>query len=430
MNPVRLSGPGKRLFYSASRSRPSAPKPLYKRLTRKQPEMAVSTYMNEPSVRNGARESEAAPRSGQLYSTSAAASTNDEAASHGTPPQQIQTIRTVKSIREARAHAASIGHHVGLVPTMGGLHEGHLDLIREAAKECDEVYVSIYLNPTQFAKTEDGWLGTYPQNFAEDLALVEGLNAELKSDAKYRGYTTIAFSPEHPEMYPTGLENCSRIELPADMVHVLEGVERPLSMTGAATVVMKFLNVVMPDKVYFGQKDFQQVVVLRRMIEEFHIPVQPRIVATRRDDDGLALSSRNKYFGERRRGVANVLSQVFLGAQRRFEDGKASRKDVLDAAYAHAKELEKSHRHINPGKKAAFSFTYISLADPQTLQEVETIGENGAVMSGALLVPPLEDPQPGERLGVSDDKNQVRLIDNVTLGNAGRYLGLTNLTDT
>lgn len=312
---------------------------------------------------------------------------------------------------------------VGLVPTMGALHDGHMSLIRQAAAENSDIFVSIYVNPTQFGVNED--LGSYPRTWEADLEKLERLNTELKggSSASGSGGGTITaiFAPTGKVMYPT-LPPSSEINGHGSFVTItplatkLEGASRPVFFRGVATVCTKLFNIVKPDRVYFGQKDVQQCVIIKRMVKDFHIDTDVRIGPTVRQPDGLAMSSRNVYLGSRRRNVGLVLSQALRAAEKAFRDGKVFRQDILGAATEVANNKLLEQKGLKPSERALFEVDYISLADPESLDEVDTIdARRGAILSGAVKMLPIEEAQTGEKLGVGDDKIAVRLIDNIIL---------------
>lgn len=312
---------------------------------------------------------------------------------------------------------------VGLVPTMGALHDGHMSLIRQAAAENSDIFVSIYVNPTQFGVNED--LGSYPRTWEADLEKLERLNTELKggssSSGSGGGTITAIFAPTGEVMYPT-LPPSSEINGYGSFVTItplatkLEGASRPVFFRGVATVCTKLFNIVKPDRVYFGQKDVQQCVIIKRMVKDFHIDTDVRIGPTVRQPDGLAMSSRNVYLGSRRRNVGLVLSQALRAAETAFRDGKLSRQDILGAAWEVANNKLSEQKGLKPSERALFEVDYISLADPESLDEVDTVdASRGAILSGAVKMLPIEEAQTGEKLGVGDDKIAVRLIDNIIL---------------
>jgi len=300
---------------------------------------------------------------------------------------------------------------------MGALHDGHLSLVRMAAAENSDVVVTIYVNPTQFGVNED--LATYPKTWKEDLKLLESVDRELASAGK--GRITAIFAPSTRTMYPS-LPPSSEVDGKGSFVTItpiaelLEGASRPVFFRGVATVCMKLFNIVQPERVYFGQKDVQQTVIIRRMVQDFHLPLEVRIGETKREEDGLAMSSRNVYLGARRREVAVVLSQALFGAEAQYLKGKRSRADILWVANDVVNKRMERQEGLMPEKRAKFEVDYISLADPESLEEVEEVDPSkGAVLSGAIKMQPLEDPQDGEDCGLGGGIGTVRLIDNIIL---------------
>jgi pantoate--beta-alanine ligase len=330
----------------------------------------------------------------------------------------FEVFRDVPSLRDRRRQLQMSLRTVGLVPTMGALHNGHLSLIRQAAAENSDVFVSIYVNPTQFGVNED--LSSYPRTWDADLEKLDKLNAELKSEAS-EGRITAIFAPTGKVMYPT-LPPTSEIDGSGSFVTVtplatkLEGASRPVFFRGVATVCTKLFNIVKPDRVYFGQKDVQQCVIIKRMAKDFHIDTEVRIGPTIREPDGLAMSSRNVYLGSRRRSVGLVLSQALRAAEAAFKNGQYERQEILGAANKVAESTLEEQWGFEPSQRALFEVDYISLADPDTLEEVDTVDRRrGAILSSAVKMLPIEEAQSGENLGVGDDKIAVRLIDNIIL---------------
>lgn len=243
----------------------------------------------------------------------------------------MRIVRTVADLRAAVRDARSRGASIGLVPTMGALHEGHLSLIRRARADHDLVVMSLFVNPTQFGPSED--LAAYPRDEARD--------AELASEAG----TDILFAPPVDEVYPRGFSTTVHI---AGITDVLDGAHRGAAhFDGVATVVTKLFQMVAPDAAYFGQKDAQQVLVIRRLVRDLDIPV--RIVACPivREPDGLAMSSRNVYLDDAARRQATALNRALEAAQRTVTEGEtgaaavvASARAVLDAAGIEPEYLE------------------------------------------------------------------------------------------
>jgi len=222
-------------------------------------------------------------------------------------------------------------------------------------------------------------------------------------------------------MYP-GLPPTSEIDGPGSFVtitpvgNLLEGASRPVFFRGVATVVMKLLNIVQPDRVYFGQKDIQQTVVVRRMVKDFHVNTKVRVGPTIREKDGLAMSSRNVYLGQRRRAVALVLSKTLKAVEQAYATGETRRSELLRVADEGISSTLEEQRVLDPHKRALFEVDYISIANPGDLTEVEQVSPNfGAIVSGAIKMLPVEDPQEGEDAGLGGGVSTVRLIDNVIL---------------
>jgi len=330
----------------------------------------------------------------------------------------VKYIDDPNEIRNLRDHARLMGKKIALVPTMGALHDGHLKLIQKAALENDEVYVSIYVNPTQFGVNED--IKSYPRPWNEDLKKLNHLNSLLIQKTEHKGRITTIFKPSTEVMYPTlpptsEPDGYGSFVTITPLANALEGASRPVFFRGVATVVMKLLNIVQPDEVYFGQKDIQQLLVIRRMMRDFHINTTLRMVQTVRDlNDGLALSSRNVYLGDRRRAVAPVLYNALkAGSEAMQVGGKLTRQEILGPAIEVAAEAQRAQRKLLPSQRVRFEIDYLSLADPDTLEELQVIETyKSAILSGAMVMLPLEEIQPGENTGIGGGQWPVRLIDN------------------
>lgn len=299
---------------------------------------------------------------------------------------------------------------------MGALHAGHLSLIRMAAVNNSSIVVSIYVNPTQFGVHED--LDSYPKTWDADCKMLRDLDRELAEDGNL-GKIAAVFAPTTATMYPSGS--------PSQEVHgkgsfvtitpvgeLLEGTSRPTFFRGVATVCLKLFNIVMPEQVFFGQKDVQQTVVIKKMVKDFHLDTKIVIGATEREADGLALSSRNVYLGSRRRNAATVLSAALKAAESAYLKGCRSRDELLGPANELTKHILKEQDQLRPEERVKFEVDYISLADPDTMEEIKNIDERGAILSGAIKMLPVEHPQDGEDLGLSGGP-PVRLIDNIIL---------------
>lgn len=278
-------------------------------------------------------------------------------------------MQVIETIRELRRVRATFGP-VGFVPTMGYLHEGHLSLVRRARSECEAVVVSIFVNPTQFGPGED--YERYPRDRDRDLTLLE------------REQVDIAFLPQVTEMYPP--DDLTTVQV-RTITEVLEGACRPGHFRGVTTVVCKLFNIVQPTRAYFGQKDAQQVVVVRRMVRDLHMPIALVVVPTVREADGLALSSRNVYLAPHERAAAPVLFRALCTAQQCFvQEGERN-----------GEKLRMVMRQVLAAEPLAQP-DYVSVADPDTLQELEQVGDSGALLSLAV------------RIGTT------RLIDNILIG--------------
>ena len=277
-------------------------------------------------------------------------------------------MKIVTTLEELWAARASFPGPVGLVPTMGFLHEGHLSLVRRAREECASVVVSIFVNPTQFGPNED--LATYPRDLDRDLALLEAAGADL------------VWTPTVEVMYPAGFQTHVEVE---SVSRGLEGERRPGHFRGVATVVAKLFAAVQPQLAYFGQKDAQQTVVIRQMASDLSFPVEVVICPIVREPDGLALSSRNTYLHDDERVAATVLYRALTAARDAFDLGSRD-AETLRGIMAGVIDAETLARR-----------QYVSCADPITLRELDGPVER-ALLSMAVFV------------------GKTRLIDNLLLG--------------
>ena len=221
-------------------------------------------------------------------------------------PMSLEFIDRIPLLRERVAAWHRNRERVGLVPTMGNLHQGHLALAREARQQADRVVVSIFVNPLQFGPKED--FTAYPRTLEQDRVLLASAGADL------------LFAPSVEAVYPRGQVEQTRVEVPG-ISDILCGASRPGHFTGVATVVCKLFNMVQPDLALFGEKDFQQLLVIRRMTEDLSLPVDIQGLATVREPDGLAMSSRNGYLTAEERGRAPALYQCLVRASERLCDG-------------------------------------------------------------------------------------------------------------
>jgi pantoate--beta-alanine ligase len=283
----------------------------------------------------------------------------------------IEVLSTVAEVRawRARGEAATAGAaSVGAVPTMGFLHEGHLSLVRRARTDNDRVVASIFVNPTQFGPSED--LTSYPRDLSRDLQLLAGAGCDM------------AFVPSDEEMYPAGFDTW--VEVGA-VAAPLEGERRPGHFRGVATVVMKLLQIISPTRAYFGEKDAQQLAVIRAMVRDLDVPTEVVACATVREPDGLAKSSRNTYLGPEQRTAATVLYRALTSARRAWERGERSAEALRRIMLA------------TLSSESLAQVDYVSVADPDTMQELAVVPDE-AILSLAV------------RIG------RARLIDNVRVG--------------
>ena len=265
-------------------------------------------------------------------------------------------MKTVASLSDLRAARLSLKGTVGLVPTMGYLHEGHLSLIRRAKAECDHVVVSIFVNPTQFGANED--LSKYPRDLARDLSLIQPLGVDL------------VWTPTPEIMYPTGYQTWVEVDA---MTRPLEGSVRPTHFKGVTTVVAKLFNAVQPHKAYFGQKDAQQAAVIRQMVRDLNFPLEVIVCPTTREADGLAMSSRNKYLEGEDRQAATVLFRALSAARSAYEGGERN-----------AEVLRRMMKEVLASEPRA-TVQYVSCADYDSLEELETI-KGKTLLSMAVLL--------------------------------------------
>ena len=218
----------------------------------------------------------------------------------------MKLVKTVAELQKIVKETKKTGKSIGLVPTMGALHEGHASLIKAAHAENDFTIVSDFVNPTQFGPTED--LDAYPRTLDHDCKLAEEMGAD------------VLFAPSPNEMYPS--RDMTWVEVTGDITKVLCGRTRPIHFRGVATVVSKLFNLAQPDKAYFGQKDAQQAQVLRRMVKDLFFPLEIRVMPIVREADGLARSSRNVYLSKAERSAAVILSKALAKAKAAFEAGE------------------------------------------------------------------------------------------------------------
>jgi pantoate--beta-alanine ligase len=281
----------------------------------------------------------------------------------------VDLVTAIAPLREKLVAARRAGRTIGLVPTMGALHEGHLSLVRAAKAECDHAVVSIFINPSQFGPNED--LAKYPRTLDVDLALLAGCGADL------------VFAPSDNEVYRAG--HATWVEVGA-VAEPLEGAFRPGHFRGVATIVLKLLNMVQPDVAYFGQKDYQQALAIRRMAADLDVPVAIRVCPIVREPDGLAMSSRNRYLSPAARQRALVLWKSLQLAGELVKQGERRAPAIAARMRALIETAEDAR------------IDYVAIVDPETLQPVDMIAgrtlaalavkvENTRLIDNCLLEP-------------------------------------------
>ncbi len=270
-------------------------------------------------------------------------------------PAQIQTARTLSELRQKVAELRKTKGRIGFVPTMGALHDGHLELVRRARSLSDVVVVSIFVNPLQFAPTED--LDRYPRQEEKDIALLQGAGCDL------------VYLPTPDVLYPEGF--VSRIDMQGPALG-LETDFRPQFFSGVATVVMKLFNQVGPDVAVFGEKDYQQLAVIRAMVRDFDMAIDIMGLPTVREEDGLALSSRNAYLTAQERLVAPKLHMLLEHVRDQIRSGEDSGR-VIDGA---------SFELIEAGFDKV---DYLALRDADTLQPITADSRNGRLLAAVWL---------------------------------------------
>lgn len=276
-------------------------------------------------------------------------------------------MQLLKTISDVRVLHQTLSGTLGFVPTMGYLHAGHLSLVERAQTENDHVAVSIFVNPTQFDRPDD--LARYPRDLERDLALLEGKGV------------TFVFAPEPEEIYPL---RHSTVVTVTRVTDVLEGAHRPGHFNGVATIVCKLFNIVQPTRAYFGQKDAQQVVVVRRMTQDLNLPVEVVACPTLREADGLALSSRNVFLQGEERQEALTLSRALFAVRGMWDAGERN----VDSLRTLGNQIFATYPTLR--------LEYFSCADPDTLEEQSGMVEQTVVSTAAWV-------------------GKVRLIDNLLL---------------
>lgn len=263
----------------------------------------------------------------------------------------MEVVTTIAALRQKLAPRRRAGQTVGFVPTMGYLHQGHLSLVGRAKSENDVTVVSIFVNPLQFGKNED--LEKYPRDLARDSAMLEEAGVDF------------LFAPGVEDMYPEPMQTV--VDLPK-LGSELEGEARPGHFAGVATVVTKLFNIVQPDAAYFGEKDYQQVTIIQKMVEDLAQPVRVVPVPTVRESDGLACSSRNVYLSPAERAAAVIVPKTLAEAERLLLTG------MRDVATLEAKLVEFLHTESLAEPEV------VAIRDPRTLERIETVKETALVL--------------------------------------------------
>jgi pantoate--beta-alanine ligase len=272
-------------------------------------------------------------------------------------------IKTIEQMQALSRKLRAQGKTIGLVPTMGALHKGHLSLVKRSKKENNATIISIFVNPAQFGPKED--FKKYPKDLKNDLKKLSGMRADA------------VFIPDSREMYPDGIRQTAVRFFASINVgpigEILCGASRPGHFNGVATVVAKLFNIVMPDRAYFGQKDFQQTVIIKRLVKDLNFDIDIVVCPTLREADGLAMSSRNSYLSDKQRKAATVLYKALKHGQGLI------RKDNAEKVRKEIRALIKSEPLVK--------IEYIEIVDPQTLEKIKKI-KTPAVVCLAVKIGP------------------------------------------
>lgn len=270
----------------------------------------------------------------------------------------MEIVRTIAETRAAVSALRAQGKTVGLVPTMGALHAGHLSLIRAARQQCDAVIATIFVNPAQFGPNED--FSKYPRTLEADCDLLRAENVEL------------LFTPAVEEMYPLGATTVIEVEHISDR---LDGQSRPGHFRGVATIVAKLFNIVAPDKAFFGQKDAAQVAILRRMVRDLNFNLEIVVCPTVREPDGLAMSSRNRYLSPEDRHRALILSRALRHIENRVAEGVLESAALIDTGLAVLAEQPDAR------------LDYLRIVDPDTLEDLRDVSKGALAAIAAWIGP-------------------------------------------
>jgi len=280
---------------------------------------------------------------------------------------RMKVIEDISEMQNLASQMRKQGRTIGFVPTMGALHQGHLSLIEYAKKETDAVIVSIFVNPAQFGPKED--LAQYPRDLEGDKDKTRSAGAD------------ILFTPTPPQIYPEGFRTYVSVE---GLSEIMCGQARPGHFRGVATVVLKLFNIVKPHKAFFGQKDFQQTVIIKRMVKDLNVNMDIVVLPTVREADGLAMSSRNQYLSKEDRSAATCLYRALKKGRSLFEDGNKDADKIREVILHTLREEPSAH------------LEYLAIVHPETLEE-ETIAGKGTVIAIAAGI------------------GTTRLIDNIIL---------------
>jgi pantoate--beta-alanine ligase len=275
----------------------------------------------------------------------------------------MRIFSTIAEMRAASRAVRNANRRLGLVPTMGALHEGHLSLVRTAKSSCDAVTASIFVNPTQFGPTED--LAKYPRSFERDREMLE------------REGVDFLFAPTVEEMYPSGATTWVTVE---ELSSKLDGRSRPGHFRGVATVVAKLFHIVEPEVAFFGQKDAAQVAVIRRLVRDLDLSVEIQVCPIAREADGLAMSSRNAYLSADQRKQALVLHRSLAQVEKLIQAGEHKAQKLIEAG-----QKEFGRVDSNAAPEASVRLDYFEIVSPETLDPVEDVS-NGALIAVAAYV--------------------------------------------
>ena len=278
-------------------------------------------------------------------------------------------MKIVENVAVAFETCANLARPIGLVPTMGYLHEGHLELIRQAVKENSSVVVSIFVNPTQFGPGED--LVVYPRDLCKDLNLLKKENVD------------VVFVPTVEEIYPKGYDTWVHVE---QLEGMLEGKHRPSHFKGVSTVVTKLFNIARPNTAYFGQKDYQQVILIKQMVVNLNQAIDIVMVPTLREPDGLAVSSRNILMSKEERDAASIVYRALSTGLKLWENGE-NRVNILISKMLNVLSQE----------PLVISVDYLTIVDSTTMQDLDLATRNGIVLIAVYV-------------------GNTRIVDNILLG--------------